>query len=936
MAQAAYYRLETKNVKRSEGHSSVAAAAYNTAEKLYDERTGITHDYRNKQHVYGNEILAPANAPAWVFDRNRLWNECEKAEDTSTRPKDARPARQLILSFPAFLSHDEKVSVSRSFLQRECVAKGMVVDMAYHDFEGEKSHNPHAHVLLTTRLLDGDRFGNKERKWNAKQQLQEWREKWAEYLNRHLEQNGYQQRVDHRSYEAQGIDRIPQLHEGRSVTALRDKHETKVKAPTIILNDKIAEINALKEEIRLELEELAGEQALGHKKAAEQDNRKPTLEEMEQTAKLAAELRQQVQRDFTEVTQEVIQGVVANAPPSPVTHTNQTDATKEKSRSESKAVPVDKQQEALRQDRARRDRTYYAVMRQLDAMGGDGRFEIGIGNDERGYFKEKTWHKDQILRIDPETQKAPILDYLKGENARGSHIYVRPAPHNNGDSQGLILIDDLDPVMAEDLVAKGLQPSVVVETSYRNCQAWVNISDRIDREEATQLAKLLAKEAGGDPGSASYQHYGRLAGFTNRKETHLDVYSGKYPWVLLHQAQRQSAAQAEHFLALAKQAVAKEKAEREEALKHRADLLKETATEAELRQAVTVFTRISTSVERKHGLKDPSRRDWVVLKRMAKNGYSMEALEHALRNSPDLATRKKGHEEDYIRRTIDKISRDPDLLQHLHRKQQKAQQRQQTPSEKLPQQDERQLIEQWRQYKDRERGKPASPDRERGTVRPSGETPKPKPSPGSGNTIRLNRYTVEEVPVYALGQMDADTVRYIVTRTLQSKDAEKQVNKALWALGEDTATWRDKCKGEYLKELGRIIGSRKSDALTPHTDAELAVKLKLAGFTNNQIAKTLTNESPFMKALGDEPSRQAYLAKGIAPVLQHPNTYRKIEEFRQTRHLQAMQLPLEQREAHLKEYRFDKLNIATKDGHHQQTTNVRQPQERKPETERER
>ena len=93
----AIYHLTAKMVKRSAGRSAVAAAAYRSGSLLHEEATGITHDYSRKVGVEHTEILAPDEAPAWVFDRGRLWNAVEAAETAqgrSTRARDRSRARR--------------------------------------------------------------------------------------------------------------------------------------------------------------------------------------------------------------------------------------------------------------------------------------------------------------------------------------------------------------------------------------------------------------------------------------------------------------------------------------------------------------------------------------------------------------------------------------------------------------------------------------------------------------------------------------------------------------------------------------------------------------------------------------------------------------------------------------------------------------------------
>jgi Ti-type conjugative transfer relaxase TraA len=194
----AIYHLSAKIVSRAKGQSVVAAAAYRAAENLYDQRIGQTFDYTRKQGVEHSEILAPEKAPEWVHDRERLWNEVERAE----RRKDAQLAREIEIALPVELTKEQQIALMRDFAQRSFVSKGMVVDFSLHL---DNPQNPHAHLLLTTRNLTADGFGLKRRDWNAKTELLAWRQQWAEVGNEHLARAGLDLHIDHRTLEAQGI-----------------------------------------------------------------------------------------------------------------------------------------------------------------------------------------------------------------------------------------------------------------------------------------------------------------------------------------------------------------------------------------------------------------------------------------------------------------------------------------------------------------------------------------------------------------------------------------------------------------------------------------------------------------------------------------------------------------------------------------------------------
>ncbi len=208
----AIYRFSAEIIGRGKGYSATAAAAYRAGERIEDERTGAVHDYRRREGVLHAEILAPEGAPAWARDRAKLWNAVEQAE----RRRDAQLSRQLILALPHELTDAQRQELVRDFVQREFVNRGMVADFAIHapDREGD-ARNHHAHVMLTLRRIDGERFGNKERGWNDDGVLRGWRYQWAQFQNRALERAGHQTRVDHRSYADQGIDREPTRHLGK-------------------------------------------------------------------------------------------------------------------------------------------------------------------------------------------------------------------------------------------------------------------------------------------------------------------------------------------------------------------------------------------------------------------------------------------------------------------------------------------------------------------------------------------------------------------------------------------------------------------------------------------------------------------------------------------------------------------------------------------------
>ncbi|MGL4666486.1 MAG: MobQ family relaxase [Saezia sp.] len=208
----AIYHLTTKNIGRSSGRSATAAAAYRAAEKITDARQGLTFNYQARtQSVDHSEILSPSVAPDFVRNRSHLWNAVEASE----KRKDARVAREVEVALPRELSLAQNIELTRDFVKRSFVARGMVADVCVHDAQGD---NPHAHIMLTTRHLRADGFGQKNRDWNKDELLEEWRKEWELVCNTHLEKHNLKERIDHRSLEAQGVDRLPQQHIGVAAT----------------------------------------------------------------------------------------------------------------------------------------------------------------------------------------------------------------------------------------------------------------------------------------------------------------------------------------------------------------------------------------------------------------------------------------------------------------------------------------------------------------------------------------------------------------------------------------------------------------------------------------------------------------------------------------------------------------------------------------------
>lgn len=220
----AQYRLEVKAIKRAEGRSSVAAAAYRAATVLRDERLEMVFDYSRKQGVAFTGIMAPDAAPIAYSDRENLWNAAEAAD----KRIDSRPAREILISLPHELTDDQRHDLVRAFLAESVVTRGMIADYALHhpDPHGDE-RNHHAHILVTTRAVSPEGFGFKAAAWNAPTLVQEWRQAWELIQNQHLREHlgPDAPQVSSKSLAGQGHDREATIHLGPAASGMERRGE---------------------------------------------------------------------------------------------------------------------------------------------------------------------------------------------------------------------------------------------------------------------------------------------------------------------------------------------------------------------------------------------------------------------------------------------------------------------------------------------------------------------------------------------------------------------------------------------------------------------------------------------------------------------------------------------------------------------------------------
>ncbi|MDA2638617.1 MobA/MobL family protein, partial [Bacillus cereus] len=150
----AIYHLKVKTISRKKQQNVVASAAYRSGESLYCERTKETK-YYSRTVQPETHILAPSEAPSWVFRRQDLWNEVERFEKRGN----SRLAREVVVAIPNELSEEQQRELVLTFTHDTFVQQRMIADVAIHR---DDKNNPHAHILLTTREISQDGFVKKK------------------------------------------------------------------------------------------------------------------------------------------------------------------------------------------------------------------------------------------------------------------------------------------------------------------------------------------------------------------------------------------------------------------------------------------------------------------------------------------------------------------------------------------------------------------------------------------------------------------------------------------------------------------------------------------------------------------------------------------------------------------------------------------------------
>lgn len=222
----AQFHMSVKVIGRSAGRSATAAAAYRSAVRILDVRTGQVHDYTRKRGVLTTALMLPGGA---MPDRATFWNEVEQHHKRG----DAVLAREFTLALPTELPDAERARLAFDYGRELADRYGVAVDVAIHepDKQGDQ-RNHHAHVLMSacTVAPDGS-LGRKAveldpihcQKHRIENFAERERTRWAGLHNERMAALGRDERIDHRSLEAQGIDRPPTRHMGPAVAEMERK-----------------------------------------------------------------------------------------------------------------------------------------------------------------------------------------------------------------------------------------------------------------------------------------------------------------------------------------------------------------------------------------------------------------------------------------------------------------------------------------------------------------------------------------------------------------------------------------------------------------------------------------------------------------------------------------------------------------------------------------
>lgn len=608
----AIYHLTAKTGSRSGGQSARAKADYIQREGKY------ARDMDEVLHAESGHMPEFVERPADYWDAADLY---ERAN--------GRLFKEVEFALPVELTLDQQKALASEFAQPLTGAERLPYTLAIHAGGGE---NPHCHLMISERINDGiERLPGVHLGPNVVEMegrgIRTDRADVALNIDtanaQIIDLQEYREAIDHeRNRQSEEIQRHQRVS-GADRTAGPEHGDTGRRSPAGHEPDPAGQRGAgggVAESPAPDRGGMggAGQRVAGGSRRGEQRR----AERPERVAGVALEAMANRDAGFHDAYGGAADRIVALARP---------DATDNRGRLDLAALggPM------------KNDRTLQAIGRQLKAMGCE-RFDIGVRDATTGQMMNREWSAAEVLQNTP---------WLKRMNAQGNDVYIRPAEQER---HGLVLVDDLSEFDLDDMKAEGREPALVVETSPKNYQAWVKVADAAGGELRGQIARTLASEYDADPASADSRHYGRLAGFTNRKDKHT-TRAGYQPWVLLRESKGKTATAGPALVQQAGQQIEQAQRQQEKARRLASLELPERQLSRHRRTALDEYRSEMAGLVKRFG-DDLSKCDFIAAQKLASRGRSAEEIGKAMAEaSPALAERKPGHEADYIERTVSKV-----------------------------------------------------------------------------------------------------------------------------------------------------------------------------------------------------------------------------------------------------------------------------------------
>lgn len=676
------YHLTAKTGSRNGGQSAKAKADYIQREGKYA---------RDRDEVLHTQS---GHMPEWAERPSDYWDGADLYERAN-----GRLFKEVEFALPIELTLDQQKALASEFAQHLTGAERLPYTLAIHAGDGE---NPHCHLMISERKNDGvqrpadqwfkrynakqpDRGGaQKSESLKPKAWLEQTREAWADHANRALEMAGHDARIDHRTLEAQGIERLPGVHLGPNVVEMEGRGIRTDRADVALsidtANGQIIDLQEYREAIEHERdrqsEEIQRDQRVsGRDRAASPEygdtgGRSPAADSRGAAGQRGS--GRELDEPAAAGHERMAGGSQGHESGSRRVDHGQPDRPQRRPWLDMEALgrSLDRFRDAYSgatdrimalagaanhratgghmadfQAQVKGDRTAQAIARQLKAMGCD-RYDIGIRDAASGKMMNREWSAQEVV------QNAA---WLKRMNAQGNDIYIRPAEQAR---HGLVLVDDLSSDDLDAMKQDGREPAAIIETSPKNYQAWVKVAQDAPAGHRGVIARELAREYDADPASADSRHYGRLAGFTNRKDKHT-TRAGYQPWVLCRESSGQSATAGPELMRDAGQVL--ENIERRQEKARRLEGIEAGPQRRYRRDAVDEYRSEMAGLVKRYG-DDLSKCDYIAAMKLASNGREPDEIAKAMAEaSPAIMDRKAGHEADYIRRTVQKVMELPQV-----------------------------------------------------------------------------------------------------------------------------------------------------------------------------------------------------------------------------------------------------------------------------------